>query len=95
MYSLSSLSDLSNPHFPGIHARDGGYIGPRPTPELHPNMRLETSVVSIPKVNPGDAVFWHCDVVHAVEQDHIGKGESAGQYHSNDFLRCFALLDLY
>lgn len=43
-------------------------------------MRIETSVVSIPKVNPGDAVFWHCDVVHAVEPDHIGKGDSAGQY---------------
>lgn len=42
-------------------------------------MRLEDSMVSVPKVNPGDGVFWHCDVVHAVETDHIGKGDSAGE----------------
>ena len=24
-------------------------------------------MVSIPKVNPGDMVFWHCDTIHAVE----------------------------
>jgi hypothetical protein len=42
-------------------------------------MRLEDSMTSVPKVNPGDGVFWHCDVVHAVEPDHIGKGDSAGK----------------
>lgn len=36
-------------------------------------------MVSVPKVNPGDTVYWHCDVVHAVEQEHIGSGESAGK----------------
>ncbi|KAF9478840.1 DUF1479-domain-containing protein [Pholiota conissans] len=72
--------DLSKPDFQGIHPRDGGYVGPRPTPELHPNMRLENCMISIPKVNPGDAVFWHCDVVHSVETDHIGKNDSAVMY---------------
>lgn len=37
-------------------------------------------MTSVPKVNPGDGVFWHCDVVHAVEPDHIGKGDSAGKW---------------
>ncbi|KAF8181305.1 hypothetical protein BJ912DRAFT_1125852 [Pholiota molesta] len=55
-------------------------FGPRPTPDLHPNMRLEASMTSVPKVNPGDGVFWHCDVVHAVETDHIGQGDSAVMY---------------
>ncbi|KAF4613742.1 hypothetical protein D9613_008102 [Agrocybe pediades] len=72
--------DLSTPDFPGIYPRDGGFYGPRPTPDLHPNMRLEETMTSVPKVNPGDAVFWHCDVVHAVEPDHIGEGDSAVMY---------------
>ena len=37
-------------------------------------------MVSVPKVNPGDAVYWHCDVIHAVEREHTGSGESAGKY---------------
>jgi hypothetical protein len=53
-------------------------------------------MTSVPKVNPGDMVFWHCvrissivcvilhtirrpqDVVHSVEEDHTGTGDSAG-----------------
>lgn len=37
-------------------------------------------MTSVPKVNPGDAVFWHCDVVHSVEMEHTGKEASAGMY---------------
>ncbi|KAF9233173.1 hypothetical protein BU15DRAFT_54284 [Melanogaster broomeanus] len=59
--------DISTPDFPGIIYHNGGYSGPRPTPELHPHLRLEATMTSVPKVNPGDMVFWHCDVVHAVE----------------------------
>jgi hypothetical protein len=72
--------DLSKPDFPGIIPRDGGFAGPKPTPELHPNMRLDETMVSVPKVNPGDTVFWHCDVVHSVEKDHTGEGDSAVMY---------------
>ena len=28
---------------------------------LHPHLRLSTSMVHIPKINPGDYVAWHCD----------------------------------
>ncbi|KAF8886069.1 hypothetical protein CPB84DRAFT_1750031 [Gymnopilus junonius] len=72
--------DISNPDFPGIRAHEGGFYGPRPTPELHPNMRLTETMISVPKVNPGDTVFWHCDVVHSVEHEHTGQGDSAVMY---------------
>jgi hypothetical protein len=62
---------------------------------LHPHLRLDKTMTSVPKVNPGDMVFWHCvskisssrlptsflcfqDVVHAVEEEHTGTGDSAG-----------------
>jgi len=76
------LLDLSTPDFPGIYPKDGGYEGPHPTPELHPHLRLNECMVSVPKVNPGDTVFWHCDVVHSVEQEHTGSGDSAGKHSS-------------
>jgi hypothetical protein len=39
-------------------------------PEYH-SLLLE-AVSSIPLMDPGDTVFWHSDVVHAVETDHTG-----------------------
>jgi len=74
--------DISTPDFPGIsrHSMDGGYASLLLTPESHPHLRLDECMVSVPKVNPGDAVFWHCDVVHAVEKEHTGSGDSAVMY---------------
>ena len=37
---------------------------------------LLRGLVSIPQMNPGDPVWWHPDVVHAVEDHHTGKGYS-------------------
>ncbi|XP_006459018.1 hypothetical protein AGABI2DRAFT_217897 [Agaricus bisporus var. bisporus H97] len=72
--------DLNNPEFPGIYPRDNGFAGPTPTPRLHPHLFLEKTMTSAPKVNPGDTVFWHCDVVHSVEEDHTGNEDSAVMY---------------
>ncbi|KAE9409770.1 DUF1479-domain-containing protein [Gymnopus androsaceus JB14] len=73
--------DISFADFPGIYASpDGGFTGPRPTIELHPHMMLDKTMISVPKVMPGDMVFWHCDVVHAVEVEHTGQGDSAVMY---------------
>jgi hypothetical protein len=36
--------------------------------------------VSIPRVQPGDAVFWHCDVAHMVENQHRGTDDSRVLY---------------
>ena len=40
----------------------------------HPE--LLAGLVPIPEVGPGDTVFWHSDVVHAVEDQHTGSGYS-------------------
>ena len=42
--------------------------------EWHP--ALAPAVSPIPLVEPGDTVWWHPDVVHAVEDQHRGKGYS-------------------
>ncbi|KIJ14412.1 hypothetical protein PAXINDRAFT_100134 [Paxillus involutus ATCC 200175] len=72
--------DISTPDFPGIRSQGTGFEGPMPTPDLHPHMRLEETMTSVPKVNPGDMVFWHCDVVHSVEMEHTGNNDSAVMY---------------
>ncbi|KAK0498457.1 hypothetical protein EDD18DRAFT_1071133 [Armillaria luteobubalina] len=72
--------DVSSADFPGLIPLDGAWRGPLPTPELHPNLLLETTMVSVPKVYPGDAVFWHGDLIHSVEKEHAGRGDSAVMY---------------
>ncbi|CAF1459530.1 unnamed protein product [Didymodactylos carnosus] len=46
----------------------------------HPGLELSTSMVSIPKVRPGDMVFWHCDTIHAVDSVHRGQTDSSVFY---------------
>ena len=41
---------------------------------------LLEALTSIPVMEPGDAVFWHTDVVHAVEDEHKGTGYSNVMY---------------
>ena len=41
---------------------------------------LINALSSIPVVEAGDTVFWHCDVVHAVENEHRGTGYSNVMY---------------
>ncbi|KAJ7919248.1 hypothetical protein B0H13DRAFT_2230932 [Mycena leptocephala] len=72
--------DMSTPDFPGIFTRDNGFWGLRPTTELHPHLLLDATMTSVPAVNPGDTVFWHCDIVHSVEQEHTGSEDSAVMY---------------
>ncbi|KAE9388283.1 DUF1479-domain-containing protein [Gymnopus androsaceus JB14] len=72
--------DISYADFPGILPKDNGFTGPRPTTETHPHMMLDKTMTSVPKVMPGDTVFWHCDVVHSVEREHTGKEDSAVMY---------------
>lgn len=47
-------------------------------PEWH--APLLEGLTSIPVMEPGDAVFWHPDVVHAVEDEHRGAGYSNVMY---------------
>ncbi len=44
------------------------------THEWHP--ALMPALSPIPRVEPGDTVWWHPDIVHAVEDVHQGRGYS-------------------
>ena len=41
---------------------------------------LLDALVSIPVLYPGDTIWWHCDLVHAVENEHQGANESSVTY---------------
>jgi hypothetical protein len=43
---------------------------------------LRAGIVSIPKMFPGDTVWWHPDLLHAVEDVNTGRGESNVMYIS-------------
>jgi hypothetical protein len=46
----------------------------------HPHLELDSTMVSVPRVEPGDYVAWHCDTIHAVDKEHRGKGDSSVLY---------------
>lgn len=48
--------------------------------KTHPHLELDRTMVSIPRVEPGDQAWWHADVIHAVESKHEGTGPSAVMY---------------
>ena len=48
--------------------------------QMHPGLELATSMVPIPKIHPGDMVFWHCDAIHAVDSVHRGQSDSSVFY---------------
>lgn len=56
--------DNSLPNFPGIKSLEGGrmFSGQRLSPHSHPHLRLdrESTMIGVPRVQPGDLVFWHC-----------------------------------
>ncbi|KAI0785728.1 hypothetical protein C8Q75DRAFT_774317 [Abortiporus biennis] len=68
--------DLDSSSFPGNQLAKTQSL----TETTHPHLRLDKSLVSIPKVEPGDQVYWHCDLVHAVESQHTGVGDSSVFY---------------
>ena len=49
-------------------------------PSLHPDLSLEDTMISVPRVEPGDFVAWHCDTIHAVDQEHQGSSDSSVLY---------------
>ncbi|QRV76131.1 hypothetical protein RhiJN_04146 [Ceratobasidium sp. AG-Ba] len=52
----------------------------RASQESHPHLRVDQTMTSAPRVNPGDMVFWHCDLLHSVETEHKGTGVSSVMY---------------
>ncbi|KDQ13124.1 hypothetical protein BOTBODRAFT_160721 [Botryobasidium botryosum FD-172 SS1] len=74
------LLDLNSCDFPGITPKPAWYEGQRLSNDSHPHLKLDDAMVSVPKVYPGDLVFWHCDVVHSVETEHHGAHDSSVMY---------------
>ncbi|GJE99090.1 DUF1479 domain-containing protein [Phanerochaete sordida] len=68
---------LDSPEFPGSVPAKAQVFSAK----THPHLRLdEGALVSVPRVNPGDQVFWHCDLVHAVETEHSGPNDAVVLY---------------
>ncbi|KAI0380194.1 DUF1479-domain-containing protein [Hypomontagnella monticulosa] len=47
---------------------------------LHPHLRLDKTMVPIPRVDPGDYVLWHPDTVHAADAINAGMVDSSVLY---------------
>lgn len=48
--------------------------------QTHPHLDLESTMVPVPNVEPGDYVAWHCDMIHSVEPEHRGQTDSSVLY---------------
>ncbi|KAI0912771.1 hypothetical protein F4823DRAFT_580332 [Ustulina deusta] len=62
-----------------LHGATPGH-GQELNAELHPHLELDTSMVHMPEVKPGDFVTWHCDTIHAVDKIHQGQSDSSVLY---------------
>ncbi|KAI0869104.1 DUF1479 domain protein [Hypoxylon argillaceum] len=62
-----------------LHGATPGH-GQELNTEIHPHLELDTSMVHMPQVKPGDFVVWHCDTIHAVDKIHNGKSDSSVLY---------------
>ncbi|KAI1615027.1 hypothetical protein EDD37DRAFT_398968 [Exophiala viscosa] len=68
--------DPESPWFPGTFRMDSQLL----SPSSHPHLRLRECMVSVPHMNPGDTVWWHADMCHAVEVEHEGDHDASVTY---------------
>ena len=68
--------DADSPWFPGTYREHSQML----SPTSHPHLRLRDCLVHIPQMQPGDTVWWHADMCHAVEVDHHGDHEASVAY---------------
>lgn len=71
-----TFAGASSSWFPGTR-RDQSQ---RLSPSSHPHLRLRECLMHIPVMNPGDTVWWHTDMCHAVDPVHEGKGDASVVY---------------
>lgn len=64
------------PWFPATFQGDSQRLSVK----THPHLRLDECMVDIPYMRPGDTVWWHADMVHAVEVEHLGEKETSVVY---------------
>ncbi|KAH7418461.1 duf1479 domain-containing protein [Cadophora sp. MPI-SDFR-AT-0126] len=55
--------------FPGTFRWDSQLL----SPASHPHLYLDKTLMSVPEMEPGDTIWWHADMCHAVETTHNGK----------------------
>ncbi|KAJ9667263.1 hypothetical protein H2201_002464 [Coniosporium apollinis] len=79
-FFLQEKLDVTQSTFPGASPGNGQLY---PTAKFHPHLQLDKSVISVPKVRPGDYMFWHADLVHEVEDQHNGKLDSTVFYNAS------------
>jgi uncharacterized cupredoxin-like copper-binding protein len=48
--------DFETTRFPGAPRAKGQELND----ETHPHLELDRTMISVPRVKPGDQVFWHC-----------------------------------
>ncbi|KAL6243499.1 hypothetical protein RBB50_009492 [Rhinocladiella similis] len=68
--------DAEGSWFPGTFRDDSQLL----SPSSHPHLRLRECMVGIPRMAPGDTVWWHADMCHAVEVEHNGDHEASVAY---------------
>jgi hypothetical protein len=68
--------DLESAAFPGSQMGKTQEL----SETTHPHLQLSRTMVSIPRVEPGDQIYWHCDLIHAVEGLHGGQSDSSVLY---------------
>lgn len=62
--------------FPGAFPGKGQEFSDK----THLELCLADLMVPVPKVEPGDMVYWHCDMIHSVDPVHQGKLDSSVFY---------------
>ncbi|KZO97475.1 DUF1479-domain-containing protein [Calocera viscosa TUFC12733] len=68
--------DPDTAHYPGLQPQKSMRLNE----DTHPHLRLTDTMTCMPRVLPGDMVFWHCDVIHSVEEEHNGPSDSSVMY---------------
>ncbi|RFU27655.1 hypothetical protein B7463_g8682, partial [Scytalidium lignicola] len=68
--------DANTPWFPGTFRETSQYA----SLISHPHLKMRECMVHIPTMHPGDTIWWHADMIHAVEVDHFGSGDSSVAY---------------
>ncbi|RDW74213.1 hypothetical protein BP5796_07655 [Coleophoma crateriformis] len=61
--------DGENGWFPGTYRWGSQLL----SPASHPHLFLEDTLLSVPEMQPGNTVWWHADMCHAVEPTHNGR----------------------
>ncbi|ODV85768.1 hypothetical protein CANARDRAFT_27861 [[Candida] arabinofermentans NRRL YB-2248] len=64
-FKANNEIDLDSSTFPGaVPSKAQEY-----SPTMHPELQLDKIMTPAPTVYPGDMVFWHCDLIHAVDPE--------------------------